>query len=134
MTLRTGILTCCCVLLATAACRKDETVAAYGGSDRIWQLTEIDGDAFAAEATLTFPETGKIAGTAPCNSYSAAMTVPYPWFGAGPIAATRRACPALEAETIFFKTLGEMTLSEVLGDTLVLSTPEGRSMIFISGG
>jgi heat shock protein HslJ len=58
------------------------------------------------------------------------MTVPYPWFDAGPIASTRLACPALDAEVAFFAALGQATLIEVGGDTLILSNPDGLKMVF----
>lgn len=69
---------CLIVLLTLSACRRDETVTAYGAADKIWRLTEIDGKAVSYNATLRFPEPGQIAGDAPCNGYSGAMTVPYP--------------------------------------------------------
>ncbi len=116
--------------LLVSACQGDETVAGYGAGDSVWYLTEIDGAAFAARATLTFPEAGRIAGAAPCNTYSGRMEAPYPWFAATEIAVTRRACPDLAAEAAFFAALSEMTLAEVAGDTLILSTPGGREMIF----
>ncbi|TMM52987.1 META domain-containing protein [Sulfitobacter sabulilitoris] len=112
----------------------DETVTAYGAADKTWRLTELSGQPFSANATLTFPARGKIAGSAPCNRYTADMTVPYPWFETGPIAATRRACPDLDAESLYFDTLRAMTLSEVLGDTLILSTPGGAHMVFTTTG
>jgi heat shock protein HslJ len=58
------------------------------------------------------------------------MAAPYPWFEAGDIAVTRRACPDLAAETAFFDALADMTLAEVAGDALILSTPDGREMVF----
>ena len=134
MTSRALLLAAAGAMVFAASCRKDETVAAYGASERVWTLAEIDGEPFNANATLTFPEAGKIAGKAPCNSYSASMAVPYPWFETGPVAATRMACPDLPAETHFFEAMDEMSLSEVLGDTLILSTPEGRKMVFRSDG
>ena len=121
-------------LLALAACQGDETVKAYGGADKTWRLIAIDDVPFAASATMVFPEAGKIAGQGPCNSYFATMTVPYPWFEAGPIGSTKRMCPDHAAEARFFTALSEMTLSEVLGDTLLLSTPEGRTMLFKADG
>ena len=119
---------------ALAACRGDETVAAYGGSGQIWVLQELDGAVFPARATLTFPGAGQIAGAAPCNSYSGAMTVPYPWFETGPLAVTRRACPDLAAETVFLDALQAMAFSEVSGRLLILSNGTGREMVFSSGG
>jgi len=118
------------VVLSLAACRDDETVAAYGGAGQNWHLLEIDGKPFTSRATVTFPEAGKIAGQAPCNSYSGAMTAPYPWFETGPLAATRAACPDLAAERQFFAALGEMTLSEVSGKTMILNNQTGGEMVF----
>ena len=117
-------------LFGLGQCGKDETVAGYGGVDQIWQLTEIDGAAFGATATVTFPEPGKIAGKAPCNSYTGKMDTPYPWFETGALAATRMACPDLEAETAFLTALGEMSQSEVSGDTMILTNETGREMVF----
>jgi heat shock protein HslJ len=118
------------IICAFAGCREDETLGAYGAAERVWRLTELDGAPFAQRATLTIPEAGKITGKAPCNSYSGAMTAPYPWFETGPLAVTRMACPELTAETRFFAALGEMTLSEVAGDLLILSNDQGREMVF----
>ncbi len=117
-------------LFGLGQCDKDETVAGYGGADQIWQLTEIDGTAFDARATVTFPEPGKIAGQALCNSYTGKMDTPYPWFETGPLAATRMACPDLDAETAFLTALGEMSQSEVSGDTMILTNETGREMVF----
>ena len=88
-------------LVNLVQCNKDETVAAYGGGDRVWVLRELNGVAFTQTATLSFPEEGQITGEAPCNRYSGVMTVPYPWFDAGQVLSTRRACPDLEAEAAF---------------------------------
>ena len=112
------------------SCDTDETVAAYGGADRVWTLTELDGAAFAPRATLTFPETGRIAGDAPCNSYRGAMDVPYPWFEVAEVVSTKMACPDLAAETEFLGALGEMAYSELVGDLMILTNDAGREMVF----
>ena len=112
------------------ACQADETLRAYGAAERVWTLTEIDGQPFSARATLTLSEEETISGNAPCNGYSASMSVPYPWFEVGPIRSTKMACPDLATEVQFFDTLTAMTLSEVLDRVLILSTPEGREMVF----
>lgn len=116
--------------LALTGCFQDETVSAYGAAGMTWTLKELDGVAFVQTATLTFPEPGKITGTAPCNSFSGRMTAPYPWFETGPLATTRMACPEMSAETQFFAALSDMTLSEVSGDTMILSNDAGREMVF----
>ena len=116
--------------LVVVGCRKDETLGAYGAADHIWVLQELDGVVFAERATLRIPEPGQITGDAPCNTYSGKMSAPYPWFETGPLAITRMACPDLAAETRFFAALETMTLSEVSGDTLILSNETGREMVF----
>ena len=121
-------------LFLLTACRDDESVRAYGAADKKWRLIELAEKPFDASATLTFPETGRISGTAPCNTYSGAMTVPYPWFEVGPIAATKRACPDLASEAAFFSALKAVPLSEVLDDTLILSNTDGLKMVFTAGG
>ena len=117
-------------LLGLDMCGKDETVAGYGAADKVWQLTALDGAPFVATATLRFPEPGQIAGEAPCNRYSGAMTTPYPWFDAGQVISTRRACPELAAEQAFLSALSAMSEAEVSGDTLILRNEAGREMVF----
>ncbi|MEH6831495.1 META domain-containing protein [Sulfitobacter sp.] len=124
------LITLAILLVALTACRKDETVRAYGGGDRTWTLKILNDAPFPATATLTFPKTGEIAGQGPCNRYFGAMTVPYPWFEAGPIGSTRMACPDLEVETVFLEALQAATLSEVLGDVMILSNTDGLEMVF----
>ena len=103
---------------------KDRVKVHYTGS-------LIDGTVFDARATLVFPAPGQVAGEAPCNRFSGNQSAPYPWFDLGPLAVTRRACPELTAEAAYFAALDRMTLVEVTGQTLILSTPEGGEMLFI---
>jgi len=110
----------------------DETLTGYGAQDQVFVLVSINDQPFPARATIRFPQQGQIAGQAPCNSFTSTQDLPYPWFKAGPIAATKRACPDLQAEAHFFKTLSEMTLSEVSGPNLILSTSEGQMMVFLA--
>ncbi len=124
------------ILLATlflTACIGDETVAGYGGADRIWVVTELDGTPFTARATLQFSEAGRITGETPCNRYSGVMTTPYPWFGVTQVVSTRMACLNLDAEAKFLEALTAMTLSEVLGDVMILSNDADREMLFKAG-
>lgn len=125
-----ALFTMALVVASLAACRADETVRAYGGADRVWTLKLLNGANFPARATLTFPKAGEIAGEGPCNRYFGAMKVPYPWFEAGPIGSTRMACPEMAAETAFLAALEAATLSEVAGDTLMLSNTDGLEMVF----
>ena len=113
-----------------AGCAGDETLRAYGAADRDWQLQSLDGAPFAARVVLRFPEKGVLMGEAPCNRFSGQQEAPYPWFEARGVVTTKRACPDLVLESAFLSALQAMTLAEVSGDVLVLSTPEGREMVF----
>lgn len=115
--------------LALAACA-DETVSGYAGTGAVWQLAEIDGTAVDYTATIRLPREGRVTGSGPCNTFGTVQTAPYPWFAIGPIEATERACPDLEAEQTFFAALGTMSLAEVSGDVLILTNEAGRQMVF----
>ncbi len=112
---------------------KDETVTGHGGADVIWRLAAIDNVPFTADASLWFPEEGVIAGAAPCNRFTARQAAPYPWFHAEAITVGDAACPQLEAEAQFLGTLADMTLVEVIGPVMILSTETGREMVFQAG-
>lgn len=116
--------------LTLSACRRDETLSGYGASGIVWALVELDGKPFTARATLTFPQQGKITGTAPCNGYFASQNAPYPWFKAGPIGTTKTTCPDLNSERLFLSALKQTTLAEIAGDVLILSDDSGREMLF----
>lgn len=122
------------IIALVGACVRDETVRNYGASDRIWQLVELNGNPFAETASLSFADTDRISGSGPCNSFAGTMSVPYPWFKAEALLSTKMACPALSQETLFFTSLGQATLAEVLGDTLILSNTDGLEMVFTADG
>jgi heat shock protein HslJ len=113
-----------------AACLKDETISGYVDQTATFQLVEINGAKFTATATLSFPEQGRISGQAPCNSYNATQTAPYPWFELGPIRATLSTCPEMAEENEFFETLTRMTLIETLADVVILRNDEAEEMLF----
>jgi heat shock protein HslJ len=117
-------------LMALFQCDKDESVAAYGAADQSWALQEINGQPFEASAILRFPEEGRIAGNAPCNTYNGTLSAPYPWFEIQNLTATRAACAGLEAEGVYFAALLIMTQSEVSGDVLILRNEDGQEMVF----
>lgn len=119
-------------LLALAACGPDETITGYTGGAGIYTLTELNGTAFTANATLDLSVTGEVSGQAPCNSFAGQQTAPYPWFAVDALRVTRRACPDLASETAFLQALERMTIAEVLGTTLILSNTDGEEMVFQS--
>lgn len=116
-------------LCAMSACA-DERLSGYADRAAIYVLTEMDGAPVAGRITIGFPESGQIAGQGPCNSYSGSQTAPYPWFEAGPIRTTRRACPALTQEAAYLTALTQMELAEVLGGVLILSNSAGRQLVY----
>ncbi|SLN22080.1 META domain protein [Falsiruegeria litorea R37] len=116
--------------LALLQCSSDETIAAYGAAGLSWELQSIDADRFSVPVTLTFPETGRIAGQAPCNAYRAALDAPYPWFELKAFGADTAECPHLVEEGTYFAALLSMTQSEVSGNTLILRNDAGNEMVF----
>lgn len=118
------------IILSLTIFQKDETLRSYGGAGHEWHLRTLNGQAFDATATLTFPSRNRIAGTAPCNRYHSHNTAPYPWIDIGLIAATRRACPDLQAEQAFFQALGAVNVAVIKGSTLTLSDEERPLMVF----
>ncbi len=118
------------LVLALGGCLADETISGYAPEGAIFALQSIDDKPFDASATISFPAQGRVAGQAPCNSYSAMQTVPYPWLKVEAIAVSKRACRDLVAEQTYFAALSGMTLSEVSGTTLILSNDAGRKMVF----
>ncbi|KIN65266.1 META domain containing protein [Sulfitobacter noctilucae] len=121
-------------LMIAHTLQPDETVWRYGGADREWHLVSLHGDPFDAKATLTFPARHEVAGRGPCNSFRSTNRTPYPWIKLGPIMATRRACPELQAETAYFKALSLASVVVIDGDTLTLSDEEKSLMIFKARG
>lgn len=118
------------LLLPLAGCNADETVFGQGGRDHVWYLVSVDGEPFNAQAYLTFPEPGQIAGQGPCNSFAGTQTAPYPWIDIGPLRATRRACPDLALESRFFALLRSMQEVEVTGDVMILRNDVPNQMVF----
>lgn len=108
----------------------DETLSGYGADGRVFSLTSMNGAAFAASATIGFTQAHRIEGQGPCNYYFGAQTAPYPWFSLDGVGATEMACSELAIETQFFEALQRMTISEIAGDTLILSNEAGEQMVF----
>ncbi|MBT3140200.1 META domain-containing protein [Phaeobacter gallaeciensis] len=123
-------MTLALAILSLPHCGKDETLASYGASGATWQLHSINDQPLGAPVTLQIDGDGKLSGIAPCNSYTATVSVPYPWFEIKDLTATRASCALLEAEGTYFAALLAMTQSEVSGSTLILRTDAGSEMVF----
>lgn len=102
----------------------------FGEPGSTWTLVELNGAPFAARATLSIDKDGRVSGQAPCNRFTSSNSVTASNFDTGPIAATRMACPDLEAEAVFFKALNAMNKVDVQGDTLVLRDDADGEMVF----
>jgi len=113
------------------ACEQpDETVTAYAKHDGPYQLATMNGEIFSATATIDLRVTGTVSGHGPCNAYRTSQTAPYPWIELGPITATRRGCPDLDAEAAFLEILGKMTIVEASNEILILSNDARDRMVF----
>lgn len=96
-----------------------------------WQLLAIDGTFFESNATLQIGEDGSLAGTGPCNRWSARNAATLPKLKVSGIRATRMACGRLADEQAFFDTLTIMSGLALAGPkNLVLQGPGDRSMEF----
>jgi heat shock protein HslJ len=94
-----------------------------------WHLVGLEGQAVGWAASLRF-EGARVAGEAPCNSWSGVSLSALPAVSIGPIRATRRACPDLKGESAFFEALSDMQRAELDQGHLYLIGPEGRIMEF----
>lgn len=104
---------------------------AQDAEDTIWKLQTIDGAAYEARATITFPSMAQITGTTPCNSFFGVQTRPMPGFSAERLGLTQRLCMDFQKEAEFITALRDMTISDFDGNRLILRNEEGREMVFI---
>lgn len=118
------------LLSILTTCFKDETVSGQTEGADIWVLATMNEAPVAPRVTITFPEEGRIAGQAPCNSYFGDQTVPLPWFEVKGLGSTKMACPELGLEVQYFSLLQKMTTAEIIGDTLVLRTDTGDALVY----
>lgn len=123
------ILTALPLALLASAGLASETLMPHAGG-QTWVLESLGGQPFEARATMTFPEAGRVAGDAPCNSYTGAMEADYPGFETGALVSTRRTCPDQRAEDRFLQALAEMRGITVLDNVLVLTAPNGDQLVF----
>ncbi|MCR8724305.1 META domain-containing protein [Frigidibacter sp. ROC022] len=120
----------CTLPLIVGPARADDPPKGWGDPDILWQLAEINGEAYAGQARMRISTEDGISGKAPCNSFTMPLVASYPDFEAGVAATTRMACPDLGLEILFFATLDEMMRVEVTEDALTLSDDSGQSMVF----
>lgn len=118
------------ILVFLSACARDESLRAYGADDDVFALQTLNGQAFNARASVSFPRAWQIVGAGPCNTFSGPQTAPYPWFAPGPLTVTKRSCPQQDQEAAFLSALGRMTVAIVKEFSLTLSNDDGEQMVF----
>lgn len=118
------------ILVAASMTQTDAGSAGFPGPDTTWQLAEIDGTPYDHRATLAFPEPGRVAGQAACNSFAGGIEGGPDSFSLGQMAVTRMACPDLEAEQAYLDALSSMTSAEIGEDRLILTDGEGQRLVF----
>ncbi|WP_161555807.1 META domain-containing protein [Mangrovicoccus ximenensis] len=96
-----------------------------------YRLAELDGAPYEGDATLVFPEEGRVAGKGPCNNFMGRAD----WgedgsVSFGPLAATMMACPDLDGEKTILDLLGAVSQIETTEDGFLLSTPEGATLLY----
>ncbi len=95
-----------------------------------WRLVEMDGTPVTASATLDIEPGGVVRGQAPCNGFGFRQSADFPAFQAGPIRATKRACPDLPVESAFLSRLQTVDTAEMDDSRLILRTPDGGALVF----
>jgi len=85
------------------------TTGAFSPSGSEWLLEDLGGSGVLdqVQATLTFPEAGKVAGNGSCNRFFGPAKIRGDAIKLGPLGATRMACPeaAMNQETKYLQPL-----------------------------
>lgn len=100
-----------------------------------WLLEDLGGAGVIdnVQATLAFPEAGKVAGSGSCNRFTGSVTISASSINFSPLATTRMACvPAvMNQESRYLRALQGATRYEVRGSTLLIwSATEPRPLRF----
>ncbi len=95
-------------------------VASLAGT--AWRLEDLAGAGVLdrVQATLEFPESGRVGGHGSCNRFNGVVTIEDGSIRFGGIAATRRACPeaVMRQETGYFAALQDAERYEIEGESL----------------
>lgn len=116
------------VALAVAAC----VPAQDDFKPYFWKLVSINGQPFAASASLAFDKGSTRAfGQAPCNGWSGQVVKePFPEYAIRDVTATEMACEDLAAEQAFFAGVARATHTAVGIGYLTLTDTKGFTMEF----
>lgn len=98
-----------------------------------WALSELNGAAPVAEATLQFDGEGRLAGSAGCNRYGGGYSAEGATLAVGQLVSTKMACMAdgvMTQEADFLGILGQAASYSIAGDTLTIEAADGASLTF----
>jgi len=91
-----------------------------------WRLVDLSGTPALAEpqATISFPEEGRVAGGASCNRFFGSATITGDAIALGSLGATKMACPGpiMDQEKRYLEALGNATRFSIAGTTLTIWT------------
>lgn len=101
-------------VLVTGCCNCNKKSGNYAFQETVWELTQLNGRNIKADDnfTLAFLNTGRIAGRGACNNFFGPWeTVPGKTNGIkiGNVASTLMACPNMDLEDAFLKSLETIT-------------------------
>ena len=112
------------VLLAHTACALPGAPGAAPLVGSEWRLEDLGGRGVLdrVQATLAFPEAGRVAGNSSCNRFFGSYTLMQDRIALGQLAGTRMACaPAVdEQETRYLDALQKAQRLEVRGTTMLM--------------
>lgn len=95
-----------------------------------WRLESIAGAAPARPSTLRFEE-GRLMGRGPCNNYGGTWRMEEGRLRAGPLIATRMACPepAMGQEGMVLRLIETGRIARLTGDRLELLGSDGTRLV-----
>ncbi|MFW2356439.1 META domain-containing protein [Hydrogenophaga sp.] len=112
------------VLLALTACALPGAPSAVPLVGSEWRLEDLGGRGVinGAQATLTFPEAGRVAGNSSCNRFFGSYTLMQDRIALGQLGGTRMACAPVvdEQEGRYLDALGKAQRLEVRGTTMLM--------------
>ena len=125
----------CCALGAT---REPSGTLRRSLEEHRWELIHwgdraIPGRDGGAPPSLDF-DGNRVSGYAGCNSFSGTLSLSPNRLTTDTLATTRRACPDSQSafEQAYLDTLRRVTVSDAEGGRLILTTEDGRSMVFLA--
>ncbi len=112
------------LLIALTACALPGAPGAAPLVGSEWRLEDLGGRGVLdrVQATLAFPEAGRVAGNSSCNRFFGSYTLMQDRIALGQLAGTRMACaPAVdEQETRYLDALQKAQRLEVQGTTMLM--------------